>query len=277
MPENFPFTQVATGIPGAEGPMFDHRGRFFVVAPNQGSVLEIQPDGRRREHANTGGIPAGLMVDGQDRLWVADMKLGLCCVSPEGKVQRVVTTYEGQPIRGCNDLCFDPTGNLYFTAPAGSSIEKPVGEVFTRCATGRVVRLDGGFAFSNGIAVSGDGRTLIVAETDTKKLWAFDILGPGQVANRRVWAALSGDHHGGPDGLDFDVGGNLLATNWGGGWIEVFDSAGAPVERITLPFAKPSNLHFGGADGCDLGITEHTNHAVWKTRWRRPGLLALRR
>ncbi|MCL5770150.1 MAG: SMP-30/gluconolactonase/LRE family protein [Planctomycetes bacterium] len=277
MPENFPFTQVATGIPGAEGPMFDHRGRFFVVAPNQGSVLEIQPDGRRREHANTGGIPAGLMVDGQDRLWVADMKLGLCCVSPEGKVQRVVTTYEGQPIRGCNDLCFDPTGNLYFTAPAGSSIEKAVGEVFTRCATGRVVRLDGGFAFSNGIAVSGDGRTLIVAETDTKKLWAFDILGPGQVANRRVWAALSGDHHGGPDGLDFDVGGNLLATNWGGGWIEVFDSAGAPVERITLPFAKPSNLHFGGADGCDLWITEHTNHAVWKTRWRRPGLLALRR
>lgn len=269
----FHFDKIATGVPGSEGPVFDRAGTFYCVAPDQGQVLKLQADGTLREIANTGGIPAGLQADAQGRLWLSDMKLGVLRIDPtDGSIHDVVRQFEGMPIRGCNDLAFDSRGNLYFTAPAGSNLETRVGEVFCRSLDGTVTRLDGGFAFCNGISVSVDDRTLIVAETWPKNLWAYDILAPGRVSNRRLFATLSGRHVGGPDGVDFDVEGNLLATNWGGSCIEVFDRHGQLADRIALPFDKPSNLHFGGSDGRDLWITEHTHMGVWKTRWRYAGL-----
>jgi gluconolactonase len=275
---NTRFEKVADGIPGAEGPVFDRAGRFFVVEPFAGKILQIQGGRQKREHANTGGVPAGLAIDARDHLWVADMKLGLLRVSPHGDVDHVATECEGQPIRGCNDLVLDADENIYCTAPAGSNGTERVGELYCWLASSRrLVRLDTGFAFCNGIALTADQRTLIVAETMTKTLWAYDVESRGTVANKRRWATLPGDHHGGPDGIDFDADGNLLATNWGGGSIDVFDPRGALIERVVTPFEKPSNLHFGGDDGCELYVTEHTHDAVWKARWQRSGLLALHR
>jgi gluconolactonase len=269
------FTKVVENILGAEGPVFDRAGRLFVVEPPTGKILQIFEDGRTREHACTGGVPAGLAVDAEDCLWVTDMKLGLLRVQSDGRHESMVSQFNGQPIRGCNDLTIDSCGNVYFTAPAGSSLQTPVGELFCRLTSGEVRCLDNGFAFSNGIALSPTGNFLVVAETFTKKLWAYDLVSPGHITGKRCWACLSGDHRGGPDGIDFDCDGNLLATNWGGSAIEVFDSQGQPIERIKTPFIQPSNLHFGGVDGCELWITEHTHNAVWRTRWHRPGLLAL--
>lgn len=272
------FERVADGIPGAEGPVFDRAGRLFVVEPFAGKILQILVDGSKREHANTGGIPAGLAVDARDHLWVADMKLGILRVSPDGAVEHVAAHVEHQPIRGCNDLVLDAHENIYCTAPAGSNEQTRIGELYCRLASSRkTLRLDDGFAFCNGIALGADGSTLVVAETLTKTLWAYDVDSPGQVSNKRRFATLPGDHPGGPDGIDFDVAGHLLVTNWGGGAIEVFDPRGKLIERIMTPFEKPSNLHFGGPDGCDLYVTEHTTDAVWKTRWHHPGLLALHR
>lgn len=266
------FQKVAESIPGSEGPVFNRAGRFFCVAPDSGQIVALDGDGQLRELANTRGIPAGLQVDARDRLWLADMKLGILRISPDGGITDVVREYEGTPIRGCNDLAFDSKGNLYFTAPAGSSAERSVGEIYCRTRDGVVRRLDQGFAFCNGIAVSADDSTLIVAETHRKKLWAYDIRSPGIIAGKRVFATLSGEHFGGPDGIDFDAAGNLLATNWGGSCIEVFDSAAKRVELIPTPFAKPSNLHLGGVEGRELWVTEHTFMGVWKSRWHHCGL-----
>jgi gluconolactonase len=271
---SYEFVKIASPIEGAEGPVFDHWGRFFVVEPGKGRVLEILSDGALREHANTDGIPAGLAVDPHNNLWAADMRKGILRIDPHGASQQVVSEWEGIPIRGCNDLSFASSGDLYFTAPAGSSDQVPAGELFCRRSDGELICLDGGFAFCNGIALSIDDSMLIVAETFTKKLWAYDLNREGSQSKKRHWATLTGAHRGGPDGIDFDIEGNLLAANWGGGAIEVFDSKGKLLERIQTPFAAPSNLHFGGADGRDLFITEHTNNAVWKTRWRYRGLLA---
>lgn len=267
------FTMVAEGIPGSEGPVLDTAGRLFCVAPRDGQILRIESDGRKVPLADTGGTPAGLQVTADDRIWVADMKRGVLRVDPAGRLEHTISEYRGEPIRGCNDCAFDSHGNLYITAPAGSSVDEPVGELFCRLTDGTVRRLDGGYAFCNGLAVSADGATLIVAETPTKTLWAYDILSPGRVSERWVFGRLRGEHRGGPDGMDYDAEGYLLVTNHGGSAIEVFDIAGERAETIELPFAHPSNVHFGGEDGRDLYITEHTNNAIWRTRWRRPGLL----
>ena len=157
-----------------------------------------------------------------------------------------------------------------------------------------------GYWFPNGIAVkhSADGKPelIIVAETKSKTLWGFDIAADGSLQNKRVWATvpgekqngqpvknvlkhylyrfsyLTGDHEGGPDGMDFDIDNNLLVANWGSSHIEVFaPEGGHPIERIKCPFERPSNIHFK-PNSSEVFVTEHDNHAVWRFDWKRKGM-----
>jgi sugar lactone lactonase YvrE len=59
-----------------------------------------------------------------------------------------------------------------------------------------------GLAFGNGMVVTPDNATLIVAESYGDKLTAFDIAADGSLSNRRVWATLGGGH---PDGICLDA------------------------------------------------------------------------
>jgi gluconolactonase len=264
-------TCLLRDVPGSEGPCVTPDGRIFMVGPNEGRVVEVFKDGTSRDLANTGGIPAGLQLDRDGSLLVADMKLGILRVTMDGLVHEVVREFNGRPIRGCNDLYFDSGGNLYFTAPAGSSFEDRCGELFCRLASGEVRLLDEGFAFSNGLAVSADDRILVVAETWTKQLHAYELPEPGVAAGKRLFATLSGDHFGGPDGIDFDVAGNLISTNWGAGALEVFGPDGSLRRRIELPFQKPSNIHFDGPGSRNLLVTEHDTNGLWRFDYAAPG------
>lgn len=266
--------RVARGIRYVEGPVFDAEGWLYVVSPNDGRILRVDTDsGKADLWVGYDGIPAGLQFDSSGQLWVADMKRGILRSDHAGHIEPVVSKWNGRPMRGCNDCAFDSAGNLYFTAPAGSGPGKPVGEVFCLTADGAVHRLDGEYHFPNGIAVSADDRQLVVAETKVNRmLWVYDILHPGMVSQRRPLARLTGDGPSGPDGIEFDAAGQLLATNYSHDWLEVFDAAGRPRQHVRLPFARAANLHFGGSDGRDLIITEHQNHAIWITRWPHPGL-----
>src|SRR3989442_11545069 len=59
-----------------------------------------------------------------------------------------------------------------------------------------------GVAFPNGMVVTPDNSTLIVAESYGNKLTAFDIAADGGLSNRRTWADLPG---GAPDGICLDA------------------------------------------------------------------------
>lgn len=261
---------LARGVPGAEGPCTTRDGLIYLVAPAAGEVRLLESAGTR-VLASTGGIPAGLQLDRDGSLVVADMKHGILRVTKDGCVSEVVRDFEGHPIRGCNDLSFDSLGNLYFTAPAGSSAYQACGELFCRTTDGAVHRLDAGFAFCNGLAVSADDRLLIVAETHTKTLWAYDLPVPGRVARKRVYAILEGTHRGGPDGIDFDVDGRLIATNYGGSQLEVFGRDGRRERRLRLPFSRPSNVHFLGPGSTILLLTEHDSESLWRFDYGGPG------
>jgi sugar lactone lactonase YvrE len=56
------------------------------------------------------------------------------------------------------------------------------------------------------MAITPDGRTLVVAESHANRLTAFDIAADGGLVNRRIWAATPGDH---PDGICLDADGAL--------------------------------------------------------------------
>ena len=266
-----PFTSIAENIPGAEGPIYDHDGRWFVVS-SDGPILELLDSGQTREHAKTDGVPAGLQVDADNHLWLIDAQLGVMKIDPQGQVTPAVTQQYGMQLVGCNDGALDDAGHLYFTGPNGSGVESPHGRVCCLLTDGTLRTVAEGFAFCNGLSVSPNNRVLVVAETWTKRLIAFDITEPGRLTNRRVFAELPGDDECGPDGIDFDASGHLISTNYGNAELDVLDPSGQLVDRVKLPFDDVSNLHFGGSDGRDLVVTEHATPGVWKARWSVPGV-----
>ena len=69
---------------------------------------------------------------------------------------------------------------------------------------GSVRQVAGDLAFPNGMLMTADNSTLIVAESYAKRLAAFDVAADGSLSTRRVWADL-GD--GIPDGICLDAEG----------------------------------------------------------------------
>lgn len=263
---------IASDVQGAEGPLTDAQGRLWFVSPSNGEVLTLEQGGKRVV-ANTGGTPAGLHRNSKGEIWIADMKRGILRLDDDGSIHGEVTQFEGNPIRGCNDLCFDLEGNLYFTAPAGSSADNPIGEVFCRRADGEVRRLGDGFAFCNGIAISADGRKLMIAETFSRSVWLYQLDASGEVLSKEQFVTLPGEHRVGPDGMDFDGEGNLIVTNYGEGTLDVFAPDRGLVRRIHLPFKRVSNIHFCGPGSTHLIVTEHESHAVWRMDYGAAGQL----
>jgi sugar lactone lactonase YvrE len=95
-----------------------------------------------------------------------------------------------------NEIVVDGRGNTYIN-----------GEVLALVTPdGTVRRVATDFAFPNGMAITPDNATLILAESHGKRLTAFDIASDGILSHRRVWADL-GD--GVPDGICLDTEGTV--------------------------------------------------------------------
>jgi sugar lactone lactonase YvrE len=102
-----------------------------------------------------------------------------------------------------NDIVVDGRGNTYinnigFDFDAGD-VKPGIVALVTPDGAARQVADD--LLFPNGMAVTADNRTLIIAESYGNRLTAFDIDADGGLANRRVWASVDGP----PDGICLDA------------------------------------------------------------------------
>jgi gluconolactonase len=211
------------------------------------------------------GIPAALAFGPDGCLYVADEgRRAVVRVAPDGTITDHITTFEGGPLNGANDLSFDPHGNLFFTDPWGSSPDKLIGRIFGYSwATGELHLIDEGMAFPNGIVVR-DGR-LYAAETYTNTVWVYDVTGPGLATNKARFCRMpdvpdspvlwQGKPISGPDGMAFDAPGNLYVAHVGSGYVYVYDPAGTEIEAIWTDARKPTNVCFGGPEHDQLYVT----------------------
>jgi sugar lactone lactonase YvrE len=108
---------------------------------------------------------------------------------------------------GLNEIVVDGRGNAYVNG-AGFDLMgggKPApGTVILLRPDGSLSQVADGVAFPNGMAVTPDGSTLIVADSYGNELIGFEIVADGTLSNRRTWADL-GD--GVPDGICLDAAG----------------------------------------------------------------------
>ena len=199
---------LMTGLAFGESPRW-HDGRLWVADWGLQEIIAIGGDGRRKTAVplNFGSFQP-ICFD-----WLQDGCLVLVS-SQDARLLRRESNGALVPYadlsaisRGWNEIVVDGRGNAYvngggFDLMAGAPFAP--GFIVLVTSDGRVRQVADGLAFPNGMAVTPDNATLIVAESYGKKLTAFDIGADGTLSNRRVWAELGS---GAPDGICIDADG----------------------------------------------------------------------
>lgn len=113
----------------------------------------------------------------------------------------------------CNDMIVDKQGRAYvgnfgFDLHGGAD-HTPANLIMVNI-DGSVSIAASDLMFPNGMVISADDKTLIVAETFGACLTAFDISDDGSLSNRRLWAELSPAV---PDGICLDAEGAIWVAS----------------------------------------------------------------
>jgi gluconolactonase len=152
-----------------------------------------------------------------------------------------------------NDLVFRSDGALYFTDPSGGGRfgtwdlkkELPYQGVFL-LKDGKLRLLVQDLDRPNGIVLSPDEKFLYVNDSNKRVIMRYDVQRDGSVANGKVFADMSmGKGGGNPDGMKFDVKGNLYSVGPGGIW--VISPDGKQLGMIVPPENAPG-FTFGDPD-----------------------------
>jgi gluconolactonase len=213
----------------------------------------------------------GLTIYKDGSIFACEYGLGaILKISAEGTSKIFIDSYKGKRFNRPNDLAFDDKGNLYFTEPNSYGKDILDGRIFkVNMVTKDVTLLADSLAFPNGIAFSSHGKKLFVCESAQNRILTFKVNNDGTLSDKNVFAELPG---GDPDGLAFDVEGNLYVAHFGGGAIYVLSPDGNIKEKIVTPGKKPSNVEFGGENMRTLFITEDETNCVYSTQVLTPGI-----
>jgi gluconolactonase len=249
------------GFQFTEGPAFDGKHLYFTDIPNNrimrtdlGTGVEIflEPSG----HCN------GLAFDGKKQLIACRMDGELIAIDTESKkIKTLSSTYEGKRFNACNDLVIDKSGGIYFTDPRYLAPEPwPQGKeaFYYRSNKGEVTRLGDDITAPNGITMSPDEQTLYVIPSMQKQVYAYKVVSPGVLKDKRVLFEIkqpADKENSGGDGVAMDVQGNLYVTTDLG--VQVVSPEGKLLGIVAFP-EQPANCDFGGPDNKTLFATCRT-------------------
>lgn len=240
---------LMSGLAFPESPRW-HAGRLYVSDWGAHEVLAVDADGNREVVARVQSFPMCIdfLPDGR-MLIVSSTDRRLLRREADGSL---VAHADLSAITAgtWNDIVVDGRGNAYV---GSAGFEFPGGKFafgFIALVTpdGSARRVGDSLAFPNGMAVTPDGATLIVAESYGKKLTAFDIAADGTLSNQRVWADL-GD--GVPDGICLDAAGAVWYGDVPNKRCVRVREGGEVLQAIDLDLACFA-CALGGADGRTL-------------------------
>ena len=214
-------TVLTQGLYFGEGPRW-HEGRLWFSDFYAHAVKSVGADGIARVELEIDDQPSGLgwLPDGR-LLLVSMAEMKILRQDADGlKVHADLSEYSAHL---CNDMVVDKLGRAWvgnFGFDLDALIEeKGVEDALANHPATNLVRVDPdgsvhlaspGMHFPNGTVITPDGNTLIVAETLSMCLTAFDIEADGSLSNRRVWAEVG---MRAPDGIALDEDGNVWVAN----------------------------------------------------------------
>jgi sugar lactone lactonase YvrE len=217
---------VRPGFPSFQPICFDWLpdGRLLVVSASDRLILRLEPDGSLVIHADLSSLAGGF-----------------------------------------NEIVVDGRGNAYvnggnFDFATGAGAHS--GIIALVHPDGSVRQVADDIVFGNGMAITEDGSTLIVAESWARRLSAFDIARDGGLSNRRVWADL-GDSP--PDGICTDAEGAVWYADVPNKRCTRVHEGGGVLQTIELD---------RGCFACALGGTDRRMLFMVVREWRGPETMA---
>jgi gluconolactonase len=237
-----PVQHLADGFGGplgpAEGPVWWKEGRYLLFSdihnnrrmkyePGAGVTAFLEPTNR----AN------GLTRDLQGRLIACEHDTRrVTRLEPDGSLTVIANSFQGRQLNRPNDVVVRSDGCIYFTDPWTNPAPQQQWD----------------------LTFAGVYR-LTVNDSRRRHIRAFELLPNGTLAKQtnRVFADLSGDEPGVPDGMKVDVEGNVYCGGSGGIW--VMDPSGKKLGRIVHGQPATTNMAFGGDDWRTLYFTSRTH------------------
>lgn len=257
---------------GIEGPAVGPDGLLYVVNfEREGTIGRVteKPDGSGTAELFVelpkGSVGNGIRFDRQGTMYVADY-MGHN-VLKANLLDRTVERHAHQPtMHQPNDIAITDDGVIYASDPNWS--DHSAGQLWRVDRDGSTHLLESGMGTTNGVEVSPDGKRLYVNESMQRKVWAYDLLADGGIANKRLLIQFP-DH--GLDGMRSDAQGNLYITRHGAGQVAMVSPEGKLLREISLKGSKPSNIAFGGHDGRTAYVTLQDRGAIETFRVDHPG------
>lgn len=269
---------LAEGFQWSEGPCWDLKKNkiYFTDVPQnkayswsakKGLQTFLSPSGEANVEGFREPGANGLFFDHQSRLLLCNHgRRSIEVVQTDSKTRETLTqSFRGKKFNSPNDIVATRDGHMFFTDPpyglagldASNLKELPFNGVYHLAPNGKVKLIDRKLTFPNGIAISKDGRTLYVSQSDPNKpiLMRYNLDASHKVMNKTILfdfaAFMKPDAHGLPDGMTLDEAGNIFTTGPGG--IYVITPEGHALGRLSLDRAS-SNCSFG-EDGKTLFVT----------------------
>jgi gluconolactonase len=269
---------IADGFEWCEGPVWVEQQKMLLFSDVPQNIIYKWTEKKGKEiyltpSGYTGTVPRGgekgsnglalgkngqliICMDGDRR--VAFMNAAV--ITPKPIFTTLAGTYNGKKFNSPNDMVYNSHGDLFFTDPPyglEKNMDDPLKEmpfqgVYKIKKSGGLVLLLDSITRPNGIAITPDQKTLIIANSDPlKPYWyAYDFGAGDKLVNPRIFydaTAASTLEAGMPDGLKIDSKGNVFATGPGAVWI--FNKKGKLLGKIKFE---------GLVSNCSLSADEKT-------------------
>lgn len=292
---------LAAGLGFPEGPVAMKDGSVVFVELNGGKVSRVDAQGNYAVLGPAGGGPNGLARGPDGMLYLCNnggshyepghfAGQGPSHDYKGGSIERVdpvtgarttlYTECNGFKLAAPNDLVFDKQGGFYFTdLGKRRKRERDHGGLYYALPDGSLIKeLAYPILSPNGVGLSPDERTLYVADTETARLWAFDIEAPGVIRK-----AGFPSPHGGRclftlgefarfDSLAVEASGNIAVATMLTGTITVISPEGRLVRSVKMPDTHPTNICFGGPDLRTAYVSLSRKGELVALPWSEPGL-----
>jgi gluconolactonase len=240
-----------------EGPVGTEDGGLYFTDLPANKIYRLGPDGLISVARKESGQANGLVVTSDGALLAAEMTdRRISKWSRTGAVTTISDRVGANRYMAPNDLIADAQGGIYFTDPG--KFGEPAGTSYVYyLPPGRKepVVVDDQIKRPNGIVLTPDGKTLMVSDTTSDAVFAYDLQPDGTAKNKRIFANLRDIPAGKDsvaDGMAVDRDGRLYVTTRTG--VQVFDAKGDYLGTIKVP-RMPANVAFSGPDKRTLYIT----------------------
>ncbi|MEM1287481.1 MAG: SMP-30/gluconolactonase/LRE family protein [Pseudomonadota bacterium] len=261
--------QVETGFTFTEGPIWHPDEHWLVFSDIAESIqYKWSEKGGLKVFRRPSNQANGNCFDREGRIITCEHASSHLVIHDHGgkRVRTLARHYGGKELNSPNDVICDSKGRIWFTDPSFGRIredlgilrdqQQPMQGVFRFDPDGSLTCVVDDFQQPNGLCLSNDEAKLFVNDSWGPTIRVFDVEADGSLTGGEVWATISGEGEGVPDGMKIDLDNRIFCNGPGG--VHVLSAEGDYLGKIATP-EKSTNFCFGGPTGKTLFITACTS------------------